>query len=170
MCLLTLSLCKKVLTMLFYKMSRNNHNIRKKPIFSSIFQHAEIFVPKRNFKNLNLSKNTLQNLTVTNAITNVPKCTTVQKSVPYGTLLKGDTLRNHRNLPLNAINSALPLEGVSQKDKPSEIKTFQCQQKTFFSRSDLNPYSTIQSLLGTPIYQCYELYEIRNIFKKGIYY
>ncbi len=86
----------------------------------------------RNFKILNLSKNTLQNLTVTNATANVPKCTTVQYFVPYGTLLKGDTLRNYRISPLNAINSALPLEGVSQKDKPSEMKTFQCQQKIFF--------------------------------------
>ena len=78
--------------MLFYNMSKNNHNIRKNPIFSSIFRHAENFVPKRNFKILTLSKNTLQNLTVTNVITNVPKCTTVHYFVPYGTLLKGETL------------------------------------------------------------------------------
>ena len=78
--------------MLFYKMSRNDHNLRKKPIFSSIFQHAEDFVPMRNFKILTLSKNTLQNLAMTNAITNVPKCTTVHYFVPYGTLLKGETL------------------------------------------------------------------------------
>ena len=93
MCLLTLSLCKKVLAMLFYKMLRNDHNIRKKPIFSSIFQHAENFVPKRNLKNLNLSKNTLQNLTGTNAKANVPNLTTVRHFLPYGTILKGDTLR-----------------------------------------------------------------------------
>ena len=123
-----------MLTMLFYKMSRNNHNIRKKPIFSSIFQHAKILVPKRNFKILTPSKNTLQNLTVTNAITNIPKCTTVQKSVPNGTRLKGDTLRNYRSSPQNAINSALPLGGVSQKVKPSEKKTFQSQQKNNFLR------------------------------------
>ena len=77
--------------MLFYKMSRNDHNLRKKPIFSSIFQHAENFVPKRNFKILTLSKNTLQNLTMTNAITNVPNRTTVRNFVPYGTIFKGET-------------------------------------------------------------------------------
>ena len=98
--------------MLFYKMSRNDHIITKKPIFSCIFQHGENFVPMRNFKILTLSKNTLQNLTITNAKANVPKCTTVQYFVPYGTLFKGDTLRNYRISPLNAINSALPLGGV----------------------------------------------------------
>ena len=117
--------------MLFYRISRNDHIIRKKPIFSGIFQHGENFVPMRNFKILTLSKNTLQNLTITNAKANVPKCTTVQYFVPYGTLLKGDTLRNYRISPLNAINSALSLEGVSQKDKPSEMKIFQSQQKSF---------------------------------------
>ncbi len=78
--------------MLFYKMSRNDHTIRKSPIFSSIFQHAENFVPKRNFKILTLSKNTLQNLTGTNATTNVPNLTTVRHFLPYGKILKGETL------------------------------------------------------------------------------
>ena len=73
-------------------MSRNDHNIRKNPTFSRIFQQAEKFVPKRNFKILTLSKNTLQNLTVTNAITNVPNRTTVRNFVPYGTILKRETL------------------------------------------------------------------------------
>ncbi len=90
--LITKGMCKKMLTMLFYKMSRNEHNIIKKPIFSSIFQHAENFVPKRNFKILTLSKNTLQNLTVTNATTNVPNRTTVRNFVPYGTISKRETL------------------------------------------------------------------------------
>ena len=85
-------MCKKMLTMLFYKMSINDHNIIKNQFFLGIFQHAENFVPKRNFKILTLSKNTLQNLTVTNVITNVPKCTTVHYFVPYGTLLKRETL------------------------------------------------------------------------------
>ena len=85
-----------------------------------------------NFKILTLSKNTLQNLTVTNAKAIIPNRTTVRNFVPYGTILKEDTLRNYRISPLNAINSALPLEGVSQKDKPSEMKTFQCQQKKIF--------------------------------------
>ncbi len=92
MYLLTLRLCKKVFTMQFYKMSRNDHNIRINPIFSCIFQHAENFVPKRNFKILTLSKNTLQNLTVTDATTNVPNRTTVRNFVPYGTILNGETL------------------------------------------------------------------------------
>ena len=78
--------------MLYYKMSSNDHNIRKKPIFSSIFQHAENFVPMRNFKILTLSKNTLQNLTVTNTTTNVPNITTVRYFLPYGNILKVETL------------------------------------------------------------------------------
>ena len=136
-------------------MSRNDHIIRKKPIFSGKFQHRENFVPFRNLKKLNLSKNTLQNLTVTNATTNIPNLTTVRYFLPYGKILKGDTLRNYWIFPLNAINVSSPLGGVSQKVKPSEKK---------FLRSDFNPYATIQSLLATPIYPCYELYEIRNIF------
>ncbi len=65
---------------------------KKKPTFSGIFQHTENCVPLRDLKNLNLSEKPLQNLTVTNATTNVPKCTTVHYFVPYGTLLKGETL------------------------------------------------------------------------------
>ena len=82
----------KVFTMLFCTMSRTDHNIRKNPILSCIFQPAENFVPKRNFKILNLSKNTLQNLTVTNAKANVPNLTTVRNFVPYGTILKGERI------------------------------------------------------------------------------
>ena len=115
--------------MLFYKVSRNNHNIRKKPIFSCVFQHGENFVPKRNFKILTLSKNTLQNLTVTNAKANVPNITTVRNILPYGNILKRDTLRNYRISTLNAINSALHLGRVLLKVKPSEMKIIQCQQK-----------------------------------------
>ena len=143
--------------MLFHKMSRNNHNIRKKPIFSSIFQQGENFVPFRNLKILTPSKNTLQNLTMTNAITNVPKCTTVQKSVPYGTLLKGDTLRNYRSSPLNTINSALPLGGVSQTVKPSEMNTFQCQQKNIYEDpilTPMQPYSHCSKRQFTNVTNC----------------
>ena len=112
--------------MLFYKILRNNHNLRNNPIFSCIFQQAENFVPMRNFKNFNLSKNTLQNLTVTKAKANVPNLTTVRQFLPYGNILKGDTLRNYRISPLNAINSALPLGGgIPQKVKSSEMKTIQ---------------------------------------------
>ncbi len=68
----------------------------EKPIFSYIFQHGENFVPFGNLKNLTLSKNTLQNLTVTNAIAIVPNRTTVRNFVPYGTILKGDTLQNYQ--------------------------------------------------------------------------
>ena len=134
--------------MLFYKISRNDHIIRKKPLFSGKFQHRENFVPFRNFKILTLSKNTLQNLTVTNAKANVPNITTVRYFLPYGNFLKGNTLRNYRIFPLNAINASSPLGGVSQKVKPSEKK---------FLRSDFNPDATLQALLATPIYQCYEL-------------
>ncbi len=42
--------------------------------------------------------------------------------------------------------------------------------ENIFLRSDFNPDATIQALLEMPIYQRYELYEIRNIFKKDIYY
>ena len=90
----------KVLTMLFYKMSRNDHNIRKKPIFSCTFQHGENFVPFRNLKNLTLSKNTLQNLTVTNATAILPNRTTVRNFVPYGTILKGNTLQQKKILKI----------------------------------------------------------------------
>ncbi len=89
--------------MLFYRISRNEHNIGKKPIFSGIFQQGENFVPFRNLKNLNLSKYTPQNLTVTNATANVPNLTTVRHFLPYGKILKGDTLRNYRISPSNAI-------------------------------------------------------------------
>ena len=87
--------------MLFYEMSRNDHNIRQNPIFSGIFQHAENFVPMRNLKNLTQTKNTLQNLTATNAKANVPNITTVMNLLPYGNILKRDTLRNYRISPLN---------------------------------------------------------------------
>ena len=90
----------KVLTMLFYRMSSNNHNIRKKPIFSSIFQHSENFVPFGNLKNLTLSKNTLQNLTVTDATANVPNLTTVRNFLPYGTILKRNTLQQKKFLKI----------------------------------------------------------------------
>ena len=40
------------------------------------------------FKILTLSKNTLQNLTVTNAKANVPNLTTVRYFLPYGKILK----------------------------------------------------------------------------------
>ena len=98
--------------MLFYKMSRDNHNIRKNPIFSSIFQHAENFVPIRNFKILTLSKNTLQNLTVPNAKANVPNITTVMNLLPYGNILKGDTLRNYRISPLNVDRKIRKINGT----------------------------------------------------------
>ncbi len=58
-------------------MSRNSHNIRKKPIFSYIFQHGENFIPFGNLKNLTLSKNTLQNLTAIEWISNTQKVTPV---------------------------------------------------------------------------------------------
>ncbi len=78
--------------MLFYKMSRDDHNIRKNQLFSYIFQNGENFLPLSNFKILTLSKNTLQNLTMTNTITNVPNLTTVRHFLPYGKILKGETL------------------------------------------------------------------------------
>ena len=71
---------------------------------------------------------------MTNATTNLPNLTTVRNFLPYGTILKGDTLRDYRSSPQNAINSALPLGGVSQKVKPSEKKTLQRQQKNNFLR------------------------------------
>ncbi len=92
--------------MLFQKMSIVEHNLRNKPIFSGIFQHSENFLPLRDFKILTLSKNTLQNLTVTNAITNLPNLTTVRHFLPYGKILKGEMLRNYRIITMNLLSNA----------------------------------------------------------------
>ena len=147
----------KVFTMLFYKMSRNNHNTSKNPIFSCIFQHGENFLPLSNFKILTLSKNTLQNLTVTNTITNLPNLTTVRYFLPYGKILKGETLQNYKISTLNAINSMLPSEGLLQKVNPSEKKTIQCQQKTFFTDpiiTPMQPYSYYSKRQFTNVTKC----------------
>ena len=87
----TSSLCEKVFTMLFYRMSKNQHNIIQKPNFSCIFQLGTNSLPFRKLKKLNQSENPRQPLTVTNATTNLPKHTTVRNFLPYGTFLKGDT-------------------------------------------------------------------------------
>ena len=78
--------------MRFYKMPEMIILSVKNQIFSHIFQHGENFVPMKNFKILNQLKNTPQNLTVTNATANVPNITTVRHFLPYGKILKEDTL------------------------------------------------------------------------------
>lgn len=82
------SLCKKVSTMLFYNMSRNDHNIIKKPNFLSIFQHETNSLPFRKLKKLNRSEKPRQTFTVTNATTNVQKHTTVRNFLRIRNLLK----------------------------------------------------------------------------------
>ena len=77
-----------MLTILFYKMFRNNHRIRKKPIFSLIFQHRENSVHLSEIKKLNQSENTLQSLAATNITSDVQECTRVHYYVRIRTLFK----------------------------------------------------------------------------------
>ena len=90
----------KMFTMLFCTMSSNDQNIRKNRSFQVYFNiariHAENFLPFGNLKNLTPSKNTLQNLTVTNTIANIPNITTVRHFLPYGNILKGNTLQKKK--------------------------------------------------------------------------
>ena len=74
--------------MLFYKVSRNNHRIRKNPIFSGIFQHRENCVHFSEIKKLNQSENTLQSLAATNCTSDVQECTRVHYFVRMRTLFK----------------------------------------------------------------------------------
>ncbi len=74
--------------MLFYKMSRNNHSIRKNPIFSCIFQHRENSVHLSEIKKMNQSEKPLQSLSVTNCTSDVQECTRVHYFVRIRTLFK----------------------------------------------------------------------------------
>ena len=65
--------------MLFYKMSRNDHNLRNNPIFSGIFQLKRVMSRFLKIKKMNLSKNTPQNLTAIDHISNPQKVTPVTK-------------------------------------------------------------------------------------------
>ena len=74
--------------MLFYKMFRNNHNIRKNTIFSCIFQHRENTVHFSEIKKLNQLEKPLQSLAATNRTSDVQECTRVHYFVRIRTLFK----------------------------------------------------------------------------------
>ncbi len=74
--------------MLFYKMSKNDNNIRNNPIFSGIFQHRENYVHFSEIKKLSQSEKPLQSLTATNCTSNVQECTRVHYFVRIRTLFK----------------------------------------------------------------------------------
>ena len=63
--------------MLFYKMSRDEHNIRKNRFFYAYFNLQRIMSRFLKIKKFNLSENTPQNLAATNCTSDVQECTRV---------------------------------------------------------------------------------------------
>ena len=131
--------------MLFYKMSRKNHSIRKKPIFSFKFQRRENSVHLSEIKKMNQSEKPLQSLSVTN-------CKAMYKSVRVYTILyecvhfsKGEY---YKLTSINAINC----NNTNKKENPS------MSAETYFFEvpilTPMQPYSHCSQRQFTYVTNC----------------